>query len=117
MNIQQKSDGLMLEIARYRMSIKNQFEGKIINESYLAFEFCGNDEKLISEIGLYKVKLKIDYYFKDEFQTKYFDGYFYIDLEEEKDSEQGFYILFKFRTGNPLIDEQIKEIYGINQKA
>ena len=117
MNISQKPESEMVEIAKYRMSLKDLLSGKLIDKPCLVFTFCGSDKKYIDELGLYRIKLQIDYKFKGYSKKSYFDGYIFINLEEIEDEEQGLYINLIFKVGNPLNNSYLKEIYGWDKEV
>ncbi len=113
MTIGRKSDSEMVEVAMLRITVKSLFSGVDDEATDIGFCFCGKDKYSYKKsLGLYKIKIRVDGKTNNGEFTKYFDGYLYVGIEKVE-QENGFYIVRKFREGDPMKDKEMQKIYGL----
>lgn len=99
-----------IEIARFDMHKGNLLTGYYFLPSKIYFNFCNIEEnQFCDELGIYSLKMIINGTREGKDYHEDFLGYLYVDIEQEN-HEQGFYIVTKFRRGNPFKDKEIKKL-------
>jgi hypothetical protein len=101
-----------VQVARVVMHKLNYF-GKYIIPAKIIFGFCNMEKDMFSaDPGVYKLRLLIDGMRGNEEYSEEFKTYLYIGIDETEE-ENGFFLITKFRRGNPKRDREIRKIFNL----